>query len=73
MARRSKAYIIYANGKVHPTFGGRVQPGCEIVVPSKPEKAPTSAAQWVSIASASASLASVAATITTLIINATRK
>ena len=72
-ARRSKAYIIYANGKVHPTFGGKVQPGCEIVVPSKPERQPGNATQWVSIASASASLASVAATLTTLIINATKK
>ena len=72
-AKRSKAYIIYANGKVHPTFGGKVQPGCEIVVPSKPEKQPTSAAQWVSIASASASVASVAATLTTLVIKTTGK
>ena len=72
-ARKCKAYIIYANGKVHPTFGGKVQPGCEIVVPSKPERQPGNATQWVSIASASASLASVAATLTTLIINATKK
>ena len=72
-ARRCKAYIIYANGKVHPKCGGKVQPGCEIVVPSKPERERASAAQWVSIASASASLASVAATLTTLIINATKK
>ena len=72
-ARRTKAYIIYANGKVHPTFGGKIQPGCEIVVPSKPERQVGNATQWVSIASASASLASVAATLTTLIINATKK
>ncbi|MBO7455374.1 MAG: SLBB domain-containing protein [Paludibacteraceae bacterium] len=72
-ARRTKAYIIYANGKVHPTFGGKVQPGCEIVVPSKPERQNNNAAQWVSIASASASLASVAATLATLIINSTKK
>ena len=72
-ARKCKAYIIYANGKVHPTFGGKVHPGCEIVVPSKPERQPGNATQWVSIASASASLASVAATLTTLIINATKK
>ena len=71
-ARRCKAYIIYANGKVHPASGGKVLPGCEIVVPSKPERERASAAQWVSIASASASLASVAATITTLIINSTK-
>jgi ribosomal protein S7 len=41
-------------------------------VPSKPERQAGNATQWVSIASASASLASVAATLTTLIINATR-
>lgn len=72
-AKRCKSYIIYANGKVQPTRSGKVQPGCEIVVPSKPDKVLTSPAQWVSIASASASLASVAATLTTLIINATKK
>lgn len=72
-ARRCKAYIIYANGKVHPACGGKIQPGCEVVVPSRPERERTSVAQWVSIASASASLASVAATLTTLIINATKK
>lgn len=72
-ARRSKAYIIYANGKVHSAAGGKIMPGCEIVVPSKPERDRISAAHWVSIASASASLASVAATVTTLIINATKK
>lgn len=71
-ARRCKAYIIYANGKVHPACGGKIQPGCEVVVPSRPERERTNAAQWVSIASASASLASVAATLTTLIINSTR-
>ena len=71
-ARKCKTYIIYANGKVHPKCGGKIQPGCEIVVPSRPERQRASAAQWVSIASASASLASVAATLTTLIINATK-
>ena len=72
-AKRCKAYIIYANGKVQPARSGKIQPGCEIVVPSRPERLVTSPAQWVSIASASASLASVAATLTTLIINATKK
>ena len=71
--RKSKAYVIYASGKVQPASSAKIQPGCEIVVPSKPERQPANAAQWVSIASASASLASVAATLTTLIINATKK
>ena len=72
-AKRCKAYIIYANGKVHPVCGGKVQPGCEIVVPGKPIKEPMGVAGWVSITSASASLASVAATVTTLIVNLTKK
>ena len=72
-AKRCKAYIIYANGKVHPVSGGKVQPGCEIVVPGKPIKEPMGVAGWVSITSASASLASVAATVTTLIVNLNKK
>ena len=72
-AKRCKAYIIYANGKVHPTRGGKIQPGCEIVVPSKPERKRADAAQWVSVASASASLASVVATVMTIILNTTKK
>lgn len=72
-AKRAKAYVIYANGKVHPKTGARIQPGCEIVVPSRPERAPMTVAQWVSITSASASLASVAATIATLIVKVTNK
>lgn len=36
--QRSKAFIIYANGQVSRLYRGRVRPGCEIVVPAKPEK-----------------------------------
>lgn len=36
--QRSKAFIIYANGQVSRLSRGRVRPGCEIVVPTKPEK-----------------------------------
>ena len=36
--QRSKAFIIYANGQVSRLYKGRVKPGCEIVIPTKPEK-----------------------------------
>ena len=39
--QRSKAFIIYANGQVSRLTKGHVQPGCEIVVPSKVEKKDT--------------------------------
>lgn len=68
LARRSKSFIIYANGKVQPMRKGKVLPGCEIIVPSKPEQPPMTVAQWVSITSASASMASVVASITTLLV-----
>ena len=36
--RRSKAFIIYANGQVSRLNHGRIQPGCEIVIPTKRDK-----------------------------------
>lgn len=36
--QRSKAFIIYANGQVSRLHRGRIKPGCEIVIPTKPEK-----------------------------------
>ena len=36
--QRSKAFIVYANGQVSRLYKGRVKPGCEIVIPMKPEK-----------------------------------
>ena len=40
-AKRSKAYVIYLNGRIEKAkrFSSKVvEPGCEIVVPEKPEK-----------------------------------
>lgn len=71
-ARRCRAYIVYSGGKVQPARYGKIEPGCEIVVPSKPEKKPANATQWIGIASASASLATAASTIVTLIVTLTK-
>lgn len=66
-ARRSKTYVIYPNGRVG-TKCSKIQPGCEIVVPSRPERKGGNAAQSVAIASSAASMASVVASIVTLIV-----
>lgn len=71
-AKRNRAYIIYANGKVGTRYD-KVQPGCEIVVPSRPDHKATNAALFVSAASASASMASGIAVIANLIVNMTKK
>lgn len=71
-AKRTKAYIIYANGKVGTRLE-KVQPGCEIVVPSRPDHKAANTALFVGIASASASMASGLAVIANLIVNMTKK
>ena len=62
-ARKSNAYIIYMNGMVSKlSTGAKVQPGCEIVVPSKISRKAT-AAENMSIASSATSMAAMIATI----------
>ncbi len=55
-ARRSKSYVIYANGDAKRThsllglkFYPKLEPGAEIIVPQKPERPPIGPQQWVAI------------------------
>ncbi|MDD4848367.1 MAG: SLBB domain-containing protein [Bacteroidales bacterium] len=68
-AKKNKAYIVYMNGtvaKVKQNKKGIVQPGCEIIVPSKPEKNRSSLTEMLSIATTATSLATMVATIANL-------
>ncbi len=61
-ARKGNVYAIYANGgveKVKRHSSKAIQPGCEIVVPTKPEKTGMATSEIMAIASGGASLASV--------------
>ncbi len=65
-ANKSKAYIIYMNGKVAKVgHGAKVQPGCEIVIPSKMKRKMT-AAEMMSMGSSMSSIAAMIATIANL-------
>ena len=65
-AHKSKAYIIYMNGKVAKVgHGTKVQPGCEIVVPSK-MKRKMSTAEMMSMGTSMSSIAAMIATIANL-------
>jgi protein involved in polysaccharide export with SLBB domain len=62
-ARRSKSYVIYANGDARRTYSflglkfyPKLEPGAEIVVPLKPQKDRLSAAAWIGIATSLATL-----------------
>ena len=60
-AKISNVYIVYMNGTVAKPSIGRsvVEPGCEIVVPSKEERERMTASQILSLSSTAASLATV--------------
>ncbi len=65
-AIKSKAYIIYMNGKVSKVgHGAKVQPGCEIVVPAK-LKRKMSMAETMSLGTSLSSIAAMIATIANL-------
>ena len=65
-ANKSKAYIIYMNGKVAKVgHGAKVQPGCEIVIPSK-MKRKMSMAETMSLGTSMSSIAAMIATIANL-------
>ncbi|MBQ9230752.1 MAG: SLBB domain-containing protein [Prevotella sp.] len=64
-AKKSKTWVIYQNGTMAQVgHGAKIEPGCEIVVPTKPKKDPAEAQQWISIAQ---SVFSMAAMVTILI------
>ncbi len=68
LARKGRTYIIYMNGTVAKAGGSnKPQPGCEIVVPSKPANKKMSTAEMVAIGSGTASVATMIATIANLL------
>ena len=66
-ARKSHAFIVYQNGTMAMAKGGDIEPGCEIVVPTKKPRDPHTVSQWLGIGTSIASLATMTATVANLI------
>lgn len=67
-AKKSHTYIVYMNGTVAKVgHNAKVRPGCEIIVPSKPESSGKSLTQWLSIGTSVASIATMIATMANLL------
>lgn len=68
-AKRSKLYIIYMNGNVTKgsKLNARIEPGCEIVVPTKRARRDMSTAEILSMGSSAASMTTMIATIVSLL------
>ena len=68
-AQKNKAYVVYMNGTVAQLKGGsskHIQPGCEIIVPDKPDKKGMSLGEIIGLSSSIASLGAIIATLVTL-------
>jgi protein involved in polysaccharide export with SLBB domain len=67
-AKKSKSFIIYQNGTMAQVGRGtKVEPGCEIVVPTKAPKNMAAITQWLSIGSSITGLAAMIATIANMV------
>ncbi|MCD8030015.1 MAG: SLBB domain-containing protein [Bacteroides sp.] len=68
-AKKRKAYVVYMNGtvsRVRSRNSDKIEPGCEIIVPSKEEKRRMSTAEILSLSSSTASIATMIATMVNL-------
>lgn len=67
-AKKSHTYIVYMNGTVTRVgYGTKIEPGCEIVVPSKPKGNRMTLPEILSIGSGTASIATMIASIANLL------
>lgn len=66
-ANKSRAFVVYMNGRVARAKNAVIEPGCQIIVPSKDKKAGMSLAQWLAIGTSAASLGTMAASIYSII------
>ena len=68
-ARRSKVYVVYMNNTVSKGRGSKIEPGCEIIVPVKPQSAGTS---WGDIVGVTTSVLSVISLTVATLLNVSR-
>jgi len=67
-ARKSRVYAIYMNGSVQLVSKAKdIQPGCQIVVPSKKNKQKMTAAEYSAMGTSAASIATMLVTIANLL------
>ena len=66
-SKKSHAFIVYQNGTIAVAKKGKIEPGCEVVVPTRAPRDASSLQQWLSIATTAASLGTMAASIANMI------
>ncbi len=69
-ARRSRVYVVYMNQSISKGRSAAIEPGCEVIVPVKPER--QNSVSWGDIATATSSIISVASMTVAILLNLTR-
>lgn len=62
-ARKSQTYIIYQNGTIAKASKSKIEPGCEVVVPTKGSRNQNAVSQWLTGGMTLASIGAVIASI----------
>jgi hypothetical protein len=57
LAMKSKPFVVYMNGEVASGRWAKIEPGCEIIVPERPEREPMSLQGILSLGTSIASIA----------------
>ena len=66
-AKKKGTYIVYQNGTMAMAKKGKIEPGCEVIVPTKAKKDNSSLTQWLAIGTSMASMATMIASIANLL------
>ena len=66
-AKKKESYIVYQNGTMAMAKKGKIEPGCEVIVPTKAKRDPAVMNQWMGIGTSMASLGTMFATIANLV------
>ena len=66
-AKKSRAFILYQNGAVKKASGAKIEPGCEIFVPSKIRSANDKISMIANLGTSLATMVTMLATVTNLI------
>jgi protein involved in polysaccharide export with SLBB domain len=66
-AKKKGTYIVYQNGTMAMAKKGKIEPGCEVIVPTKAKKDNSNLTQWLAIGTSMASMATMIASIANLL------
>ena len=66
-AKKKNTYVVYQNGTMAMAKKAKIEPGCEIIVPTKAKRDNSNLQQWLGIGTSMASLATMIASIANLL------